>query len=73
LPAVAGQMLGFFAGIDCQFPQFPYVAHLRGWSAEDIENNECDARESASLHEGAGDHFTAGNGELSPGVILSRP
>ena len=51
--AVAGQMLGFFAEIGCQFPQFPYVAHSRGWSAEDMENNERYVRESKSLHEGA--------------------
>ena len=38
--AVAGQMLGFFAEIGCQFPQFPYIAHSRGWWAEDMENNE---------------------------------
>ena len=37
--AVAGQMLGFFAEVGCQFPQFPYIAHSRGWSAEDMENN----------------------------------
>ena len=51
--AVAGQMLGFFAEIGCQFPQFPYVAHSRGWSAEDMENNERYVRESRALHEGA--------------------
>jgi len=51
--AVAGQMLGFFAEIGCQFPQFPYIAHSRGWSAEDMENNERYVRESVSLHEGA--------------------
>ena len=37
--AVAGQMLGFFAELGCHFPPFPYVAHSRGWSAEDMENN----------------------------------
>ncbi len=31
----------------------PYVAHSRGWSAEDMENNERYVRESVSLHEGA--------------------
>jgi nitrite reductase/ring-hydroxylating ferredoxin subunit/multimeric flavodoxin WrbA len=31
--AVAGQALGFFSKLGCQFPQFPYVAHSRGWSA----------------------------------------
>jgi len=51
--AVAGQMLGFFAEIGCQFPQFPFVAHSRGWSAEDMENNERSVRESEVLHQGA--------------------
>jgi nitrite reductase/ring-hydroxylating ferredoxin subunit/multimeric flavodoxin WrbA len=51
--AVAGQMLGFFAEIGCQFPQFPYVAHSRGWSAEDMENNQRYVQDSEALHEGA--------------------
>jgi nitrite reductase/ring-hydroxylating ferredoxin subunit/multimeric flavodoxin WrbA len=51
--AVAGSLLGFFAEIGCQFPQFPYIAHSRGWSAEDMENNERYVRESQALHEGA--------------------
>jgi len=50
---VAGQMLGFFAEVGCQFPQFPYIAHSRGWSAEDMENNVRIVRESAELREGA--------------------
>jgi multimeric flavodoxin WrbA/nitrite reductase/ring-hydroxylating ferredoxin subunit len=49
----AGQMLGFFAEIGCQFPQFPYIAHSRGWSAEDMERNQVAVQESAALHEGA--------------------
>jgi len=51
--AVAGQMLTFFAELGCQFPQFPFVAHSRGWSAEDMENNEQYVRNSTVLHEGA--------------------
>ena len=51
--AVAGQMLGFFAELGLQFPQFPYIAHSRGWSAEDMENNERSVQQSAVLHEGA--------------------
>lgn len=51
--AVAGQMLGFFSEIGCQFPQFPYIAHSRGWSAEDMENNERYVQQSQALHEGA--------------------
>jgi len=50
--AVAGQQLGFFAELGFVFPPFPYVAHSRGWSAEDMENNEIYVRESEELHEG---------------------
>ncbi len=51
--AVAGQMLTFFAELGCQFPAFPFVAHSRGWSAEDMENNEQFVRDSKFLHDGA--------------------
>ena len=50
---VAGQMLGFFSEVGCQFPQFPYIAHSRGWSAEDMENNVRQVQESEGLREGA--------------------
>ncbi|MCA9624402.1 MAG: flavodoxin family protein, partial [Myxococcales bacterium] len=50
---VAGQMLGFFAELGVQFPQFPYVAHSRGWTAEDMENNVKMVRDSEELREGA--------------------
>ena len=51
--AVAVQMLAFFAEVGCQFPQFPYIAHSRGWSAEDMENNVRYVKESEDLHSGA--------------------
>ena len=51
--AVAGQLMGFFAEVGCQFPQFPYIAHSRGWSAEDMENNMRYVRGSVALREGA--------------------
>ncbi len=51
--AVAGQLLGFFGEIGCQFPQFPYIAHSRGWSAEDMEQNQLAVQHSPMLHEGA--------------------
>jgi multimeric flavodoxin WrbA/nitrite reductase/ring-hydroxylating ferredoxin subunit len=51
--AVAGQMLGFFAEVGCVFPQFPYIAHSRGWTAEDMERNVAYVQTSASLHEAA--------------------
>jgi hypothetical protein len=50
---VAGQMLGFFAEVGCQFPQFPFIAHSRGWSAEDMENNVRYVRDSEELRAGA--------------------
>ena len=53
IQAVAGQMLGFFAELGFAFPQFPYVAHSRGWSHEDMERNVEIVRDSDELAEGA--------------------
>ena len=50
---VAGQMLTFFSELGFTFPQFPYVAHSRGWSAEDMENNIKYVQQSKHLREGA--------------------
>jgi nitrite reductase/ring-hydroxylating ferredoxin subunit/multimeric flavodoxin WrbA len=47
IQGVAGQMLGFI------FPQFPYIAHSRGWSHEDMERNVEVVRDSEELAEGA--------------------
>lgn len=51
--AVAGQLLMFFAELGCQFPTFPFIAHSRGWSAEDMEHNIAFVRKSTELHEAA--------------------
>lgn len=53
IQAVAGQMLGFFAELGFIFPQFPYIAHTRGWSHEDMERNVEIVRNSTELAEGA--------------------
>ncbi len=53
IQAVAGQMLGFFAELGFLFPQFPYVAHSRGWSHEDMERNVEIVKTSTELAEGA--------------------
>jgi len=53
IQSVAGQMLGFFAELGFLFPQFPYIAHSRGWSHEDMERNVAVVRDSAELKEGA--------------------
>jgi len=50
---VAGQMLTFFAELGVQFPSHPFVAHSRGWSAEDMERNVKAVQQSAALHDGA--------------------
>ncbi len=49
---VAGQMLAFFSELGFTFPQFPFVAHSRGWTAEDMENNVRFVQENAQLREG---------------------
>ena len=53
IQAVAGQMLGFFAELGFIFPQFPFIAHSRGWSAEDMQRNVEVVRDSKELAEGA--------------------
>jgi len=53
IQAVAGQMLGFFSELGFIFPQFPFIAHSRGWSAEDMEHNVDFVRDSKELAEGA--------------------
>ena len=53
IQAVAGQMVGFFAELGFVFPPFPYVAHSRGWSHEDMERNVEIVRKSRPLAEGA--------------------
>jgi len=50
---VAGQLMTFWAEVGCQFPQFPFIAHSRGWSAEDMERNICEVQNSRELREGA--------------------
>jgi len=51
--AVAGQMLAFFSELGFLFPQFPFVAHSRGWTAEDMEKNVATVKKSEELHQGA--------------------
>jgi nitrite reductase/ring-hydroxylating ferredoxin subunit/multimeric flavodoxin WrbA len=50
---VAGQLMTFWAEVGCQFPQFPFIAHSRGWSAEDMERNVSEVQNSRELREGA--------------------
>ncbi len=50
---VAGQMLMFFGELGFHFPQFPFIAHSRGWSAEDMERNVEYVMKSEELRDGA--------------------
>jgi nitrite reductase/ring-hydroxylating ferredoxin subunit/multimeric flavodoxin WrbA len=50
---VVGGLLTFFGELGFLFPQFPFIAHSRGWSAEDMENNVLQVEHSTELKEGA--------------------
>ena len=50
---VAGNLMQFFTELGFHLPQFAYIAHSRGWSAEDMDRNVEVVRSSAELHEGA--------------------
>jgi multimeric flavodoxin WrbA len=50
---VVGNLLTFFGELGFLFPQFPFIAHSRGWSAEDMENNVRQVQHSTDLREGA--------------------
>jgi nitrite reductase/ring-hydroxylating ferredoxin subunit/multimeric flavodoxin WrbA len=49
---VVGHLLMFFGELGFLFPQFPFIAHSRGWSAEDMENNVRAVEHSTDLKEG---------------------
>ena len=53
IQSVAGQMQMFFGELGCMFPQFPFIAHSRGWSHEDMENNMAYVQRNQELREGA--------------------
>jgi len=50
---VVGQLMTFFGELGFLFPQFPFIGHSRGWSAEDMENNVKEVFASKDLVEGA--------------------
>jgi len=50
---VAGHLMGFFSELGFMFPPFPYIAHSRGWSAEDMERNVQHIMHSEELRRGA--------------------
>lgn len=67
-----GQMLTFFGELGFVFPQFPFIAHSRGWSAEDMENNVRVVRESDELREGA-HQLIDRSLEVARGLLAATP
>jgi nitrite reductase/ring-hydroxylating ferredoxin subunit/multimeric flavodoxin WrbA len=53
IQAVAGSMLTFWSELGFVFPPFPFIAHSRGWDAEDMQNNVRIVQKSTGLREAA--------------------
>ncbi len=51
IQAVAGSMFTFWAELGFMFPPFPFIAHSRGWDAEDMQNNVRQVKMSEILKE----------------------
>jgi nitrite reductase/ring-hydroxylating ferredoxin subunit/multimeric flavodoxin WrbA len=70
--SVAGELLCFFSELGFCFPQFPFIAHSRGWTAEDMERNVEHVMKSEELRTGARE--LAGRAvELSKLMLASCP
>jgi len=52
IQGVAGQLMAFFTELGFHLPQFPFVAHSRGWTAEDMEKNIAEVKSSEELRQG---------------------
>lgn len=53
IQAVAGSLFTFWAELGFVFPPFPFIAHSRGWDAEDMQNNVRQVKMSDILREAA--------------------
>ena len=53
IQGVAGSLFTFWSELGFVFPAFPFIAHSRGWDAEDMENNVRQVRASEGLREAA--------------------
>jgi nitrite reductase/ring-hydroxylating ferredoxin subunit/multimeric flavodoxin WrbA len=69
---VLGHMMGFFAELGCHFPQYPFIAHSRGWSAEDMEQNVITVQNSEELRAGARGLVDRGV-ELAERLLATQP
>ena len=53
IQGVAGSLFTFWSELGFLFPAFPFIAHSRGWDAEDMENNVRQVEASTALREAA--------------------
>lgn len=53
IQAVAGQLLTFWGELGFAVPPFPFIAHSRGWDAEDMERNVRQVKASEALRTAA--------------------
>ncbi|MGH7494225.1 MAG: Rieske 2Fe-2S domain-containing protein [bacterium] len=67
---VAGHLLTFFSELGFYFPQFPFIAHSRGWAAEDMERNVVHVMNSEELRNGAKE--LAGRAVETAQLLLAR-
>ena len=51
IQGVAGSMFTFWSELGFVFPPFPFIAHSRGWDAEDMQNNVRQVKMSEALRE----------------------
>lgn len=51
IQGVAGSMFTFWSELGLLFPPFPFIAHSRGWDAEDMQNNVRQVKASDALRE----------------------
>jgi multimeric flavodoxin WrbA len=53
IQSVAGGLMTFWSELGYVFPPFPFIAHSRGWDAEDMEQNVVQVKKSEILREAA--------------------
>jgi nitrite reductase/ring-hydroxylating ferredoxin subunit/multimeric flavodoxin WrbA len=53
IQGVAGSLFTFWSELGFVFPPYPFIAHSRGWDAEDMENNVRQVKMSDGLAEAA--------------------
>ena len=77
--AVAGSLLTFWSELGFVFPPFPFIAHSRGWAAEDMDQNVRAVKASDALREAAAqlteralDAYKLLEGRGEPGKKMER-